>query len=174
MIIKKVDWTQFKASAQTFNSNIKYSEKTSVYDLFFSDTNLPFICRVKKTSPANSDQTDFETNFKAASNAPLYYAKRVDTFTAAGDGAVFTIQDRPKKTFSIQVKKTGGVLSWIVELQVSPDGTSFSTIGKHTDAIGDGLSVTVSSDIPALYFKAKCTSFGLGGTNIVSTILGIE
>ena len=177
MTNKKVDWTEFKSQAATFNLNIKYVEKENHYALYFSDQNLPFICKVKKTEPANDDQLDFQTNFKSASNSPLYHLKQIDTFTESGQlGTIVSLNGKPKKFFSINVKSNGGLAKmWSVSLETSSDGIVFSKIAVHTNTTGDGIELSVPAPTSALFFRANCVQFDLGGaTDIVSTILGME
>lgn len=90
-----------------------------------------------------------------------------------GDGAT------AYKHWSIQVKGTGGAASvWIVIMQVSLDGTNWTTGLTHSSAGGasDGAIVSSTTPIVALYARASVTSLTLGilATNVVSTILGTQ
>ena len=84
-------------------------------------------------------------------------------FATAVDGATQDITTSPKKSFSIQVIAVGGVITaWTVNVQVSLDGTTFTTILSHGTADGDSVTkFTGASMYPARYFKANVTTLTL-------------
>jgi len=101
---------------------------------------------------------------------------RSDTFTVPASGVAITL-DKALKSYSIQVKGTGGEpTNWTVELQGSLDGVNYAKILEHKKSTGDG-EVLFSGAVlsPSLYFKSQCTSLTLGpASDIVVTILGME
>lgn len=68
----KLSWSQLKAFV-TGNKRLKitFTETDHVYTVFSNDEGIQYICTIHKTSPAGSDQTDFETNFKDDANTPF-------------------------------------------------------------------------------------------------------
>lgn len=104
------------------------------------------------------------------------YSTRADTYTTTTSGTTVDIHLKPMKYFSVAVKATGAVTSWSVVLEGSLDNTNFSTILTHTNsAPGDGLILSVTAPFPVLYFRSRCSAITLGGgTNVVTTILGMQ
>jgi len=103
------------------------------------------------------------------------YFTRSDTYTIAANGTTIDVSNSPTQSFTIQVKGTGAAATaWDVRLEGSLDGTNFSQIIQHTDAVGDGvLKSTGTTFSPVLYFRSRCASITLGSaTDIVVTILG--
>jgi hypothetical protein len=99
-----------------------------------------------------------------------------DIFVAGAAGATRDCSAQGMSRFSLQVKQTGAVTSWIVDLQISLNGMDWITVISHTKAgDGDGAIVfTGTTTYPALYFRANCSAIVLGGgTNVVATILGL-
>lgn len=106
----------------------------------------------------------------------LLNQSRSDTFTGTGAGTAVNSADLGVSHYALQVKQTGTVTSWTVQLQVSLDGTNYATILTHTKA-GDqdgGIVFSGPNRYPALYFRANVSALTLGGgTNVVATIVGI-
>lgn len=123
--------------------------------------------RVKRSVGADGSATDF-----------LDRATRSDTFTGTGNGTTSDVSAQGMKHFSMQVKGTGAAASsWTANLQLSLDGTNFTTYGTHssadTPADADGAMVVISSPAPALYFRSNVSALTLGGASaLVVTILG--
>lgn len=67
-LLGNLEWSHFKSLVQTGNLSIKYVEFTDKYILKASDGAFSFACLVLKTDPSNTEQTDFEDNFKALGN----------------------------------------------------------------------------------------------------------
>jgi hypothetical protein len=101
---------------------------------------------------------------------------RSDTYTGTGNGTAVNVATLGMSKFALQVKQTGTVTSWQVDLEASLDGTNFVQIASHTKAgDGDGAVVfTGANQFPALYFRTRCVGLTLGGgTNVVATIVGM-
>jgi hypothetical protein len=100
-----------------------------------------------------------------------------DTFTTAANGTTRTMTDIPVSRFSMQLKGTGAAASaWNVVVEVSLDGTTFTTILTHANTThADGATITMLMVSPVLYFRARCVSVTLGGaTNVVATVVAKE
>lgn len=100
-----------------------------------------------------------------------------DAFAAAIAGATRDCSAQGMSRFGLQVKQTGVVNSWTVDLQVSLDGVNWVNTGmSHTKAFdGDGAIVwSGANQFPALFFRANCFALSLGaGTNVVVTVVGL-
>lgn len=103
-------------------------------------------------------------------------SSRSDTYTTAADGTAVDISLMPCKYYGLQVTQTGTVTSWTVELQVSLDGVTYTTILSHTKAGDtDGITVWAPQPIPGRFFRTKCTAITLGGgTNVVARCIGMN
>lgn len=119
--------------------------------------------RVKRSVGADGSATDF-----------LDKSSRSDTFTGTGNGTSVDVSAQGMTKFSMQVKATGAVTSWTVVLEVSLNGTQWTTIATHDNVVpGDGIMAIVQGPVPALFFRSRCSAITLGGgTNVVVTILG--
>jgi hypothetical protein len=64
-----VAWTEFKSINTSFaNLPMAYLEDSEKYDIWQQVNGREFICVIKKTSPASSDQTDWQNNYKTGAN----------------------------------------------------------------------------------------------------------
>jgi len=61
-------WTEFKLLVTTFSLSIQFVENENDYFLVARKNDILFENVVKKTTPKNADQIDFETNFKSDGN----------------------------------------------------------------------------------------------------------
>lgn len=64
----KASYTQLKNYLNTTNSNFNYLESDTAYDIFLIDGNFKLNCLLRKSNPANVNQTDFEINYKNKAN----------------------------------------------------------------------------------------------------------
>jgi hypothetical protein len=98
-----------------------------------------------------------------------------ETFTNIATGQIFDVTNRAYKRFSLQVIPTGAVVSWIVILEGSLDGTIFTPILVHTDTVGSGITLFGAEDTPVMYFRLRCRAVVLGaGTNLQAYALGVS
>jgi hypothetical protein len=67
-MIRPISWTAFKALCNSKGYSMQCVEETATYFLYVEDAGITFVTTLLKTSPANDDQADFETNFKPAAN----------------------------------------------------------------------------------------------------------
>jgi hypothetical protein len=112
-----------------------------------------------------------------ATSASLYSGARAETFTVAANGTPWDTALSGVKTFSIQVKGTGGVATaWDVRLEGSLDGTNYTTILTHTNLTGDAVILSSGAALfPCLYFRSRVASITLGPASaIVVWIMGIQ
>lgn len=67
----QVSWTQLKILSDNKKIPLQFVEEETRYVIFLFDGNYSNFCYVNKTTPANSDQTDFENNYQSNSNQSL-------------------------------------------------------------------------------------------------------
>jgi len=67
----KLDWTGFKDFCSARSVGMHYNQTDIAYELFANDDGVCASCKVGITIPANSEQTDFETNYKSSCNVSL-------------------------------------------------------------------------------------------------------
>jgi hypothetical protein len=65
------DWITLKSFAVARNISIQYVQTSDTYYLFAIDGPAELDSQISITSPAGTDQTDFETNYKSNANQPL-------------------------------------------------------------------------------------------------------
>lgn len=68
---KRATWTEIKALALSKQLQIQYTTQASYYYVFIVENNSTRYTNISITSPANSDQTDFETNYLTSANSPI-------------------------------------------------------------------------------------------------------
>ena len=80
-------------------------------------------------------------------------------FPSAAVGATQDVTAVPKRSFSIQCVAVGGTMTaWNVNLEVSLNGTTWTTIMSHATSDGDSnTKCTGLSHYPARYFRANAT-----------------
>lgn len=67
----QLSWTELKNQAVLRKSGLHYVERDTYYKIFLVDGNFCAETILKKTDPANTDQQDFEDNYKDEANKPL-------------------------------------------------------------------------------------------------------
>ena len=68
---KNTTWTNVKAFVQARGLNVQWVQLDQAYCIFASDGPFELSCTIPIDDSPNSDQADFETNFKATGNAKL-------------------------------------------------------------------------------------------------------
>lgn len=122
--------------------------------------------RVKRTVGGDGSATDF-----------LDKASRADTFTGTGNGTTVDVSAQGMSRFGIQVKGTGAApASWQVVLEVSLDGTNFTTVITHGSAESpadvDGAVKWSTVPTVGLHFRSRVVALSLGGaSNVVVNIV---
>ena len=131
-------------------------------------------------SGTNNDYTPFavEDTGRQFTRTALEYATASQTFTGTGASSSTDLTKKPLKYYTIQVTETGTVTSWTVELQVSLNGSNWTTVMNHQRAVeGNGANKfsgggNVSS---ALFMRVNVSALTLGaGTNIVVNAVGVQ
>ena len=64
-------WSDLKDFASSRNISIQWAISSNIYLLAAIDGPLEATAQIPITTPAGSDQTDFETNFKPNGNQPI-------------------------------------------------------------------------------------------------------
>lgn len=68
MIIEKITWTELSFFLSERPIDIQFFERAKYYRVWGVEGPFIFVVNVLKTTPANSDQIDFETNYKINGN----------------------------------------------------------------------------------------------------------
>lgn len=95
-----------------------------------------------------------------------------DSFGSPDNGTIVDTSTNPSKSYGIQVKKSGTVSQWSVDLEGSIDGVNFEQILTHdsTDNADGSIVWSGTVESPCLYFRARCVSFTGSGTITVTTL----
>lgn len=72
-------WTIFKSTCQAKSLLMQYKEDNDKYSLWADENITKYLCTIYKDSPANTDQSDFETTYKTTANQPSQALKTCDT-----------------------------------------------------------------------------------------------
>ena len=81
----KLAWSDFKSAVTANNLSVQYVSADDSYTVYTANGSFELHCLILKTSPANADQTDFETNFMPSANKPLFM--QASAFAAKTVGA---------------------------------------------------------------------------------------
>lgn len=99
------------------------------------------------------------------------------SYDATATDTAVDVSDVGYSKWALQVKGTGAAAtSWTAVLQVSLDGTNFSTILTHTDSTDDdGSIVAIGTPFPALHYRTSVTALTLGSASAISvTAVGMQ
>ena len=91
-MIRIEKWNEFKAIADEFSTSIQCVHHGNWYYLYIFRSGIPFYHVLPQTSPANSDQTDFEDNYQSMANQIVLGYK--NTITGNGNDAHVTSGNR--------------------------------------------------------------------------------
>jgi hypothetical protein len=177
MRIVNVSYSQWKSLLASNDLGAQYLENPDSYDLFAIEYHISWETKVLKNG--GSDQTDFETNYKATANQPLGSRpsdtdSNATTYTTTGTGATLsTTLSFDQYALQVQVTGTSTLTTWNVVLEGSLDNVNFSTILISTHVIGQGVVWGSSLIAPTLHIRSRVIALVLGSaTNIIVTILG--
>lgn len=150
----KLDWTTFKAQVTQGGLPYRYISQDNIYFIYAVDGQFEYETSIAQEDPANSDQTDFEANFKTSA-FPTF--SQFDT-----DGAGIVRLKAAKKGWSF----------WAVPVEITT-----STLGTLYCKTSDG------SDIPWINCKiyngssVEITTPGILDANLatcVKTVVDFE
>lgn len=65
----ELSWAELKTIQQSIGGSFRYVDQTENYLIWLVDQGVLVSCEIPKTSPAGTDQSDFETNFKDDANS---------------------------------------------------------------------------------------------------------
>lgn len=146
-------WTTFKNTCLvTKGLNCQYSETSDRYDMYGPDLGIMWHTSILKSSPASSDQSDFENNYKPTANG------RIDPAQLDNDGASLS---------RVKVAPTGWNFNYrMIEIQLSTIGGLYNCDMNGAD-VGDAVMRLYDTN------GALITDSGLQG-NAVKTIVDLE
>lgn len=112
----KLSWTELKARASANNLAIQYADDSAIYYIFLIEGNISFYAHIVKTTPANSDQTDFETNYQPTANQKII--NKTALHDVDGDGLTSTVVGA-KQALDVNISG-GGSNQYTDEDTISP------------------------------------------------------
>ena len=165
-----VSWTAFKPHASGKGFGMQYVDTGDNYSIWFVEDTIKYLCTIPKTTPAGTDQADFETNYITNVNKPVFIGEdTVINALAVRDTSdhLSTVSDNRgaiPKTIVVYNSLNQNVL---VQLQgdrdsgfdvAMPVGSEFTvTTGTHDYA-------TISDYLPYLRVRVKCSVSPSSGT----------
>jgi hypothetical protein len=100
-IVEHESWLSFKTAVDSAEVILRYIEKSTLYDLYANDDKTKHVYRIIKESPALSDQSDFETNYKPSAN-------RKDRTLVAGHDVEYVVETYTTTNSFLSVRPTNG------------------------------------------------------------------
>lgn len=67
-----VNWTNFKTLADSKGFGMQYVDTGDNYLIWFVEDTIKYTTVITKTTPAGTDQDDFEDNYKTGANKPVF------------------------------------------------------------------------------------------------------
>lgn len=170
MKILEIDWTEFKALAQSKNLNMQYVETPSdFYDIWVVDGVDRWETRVANEGTPGMDQQDFEDNFKDTANANMQAAEdQVFNALAIRDTSDHYSSVSANIGFTPKTILIENDLNQSVTLQC--EGSRYSDFSRFVE-IGNGFVVTATTDdyqtatdyFPFIRIKATCSTAPTSG-----------
>ena len=102
----QITWEILKNLAQAKQLNIQFTEEDERYTVYFIENGITRFCYIFKTTPRNSDQEDFEDNFKADSNKKVE-DKVFDILDGEGTQASLSVGTSPIEVKAGSVRLNG-------------------------------------------------------------------
>lgn len=183
------DWSTLKSFATSRGVSIQYVQTPDTYYIFAIDGPAEVACQITIESSANTDQSDFETNFKTNANKPLLptlttvttqtekrdkTVKLASAKASVGSDSTATILIKIPGTFgSADGRWIEGGMAWFDS--VHPDDRMLSvTFTDEDNLLGYGAGFIVGSytdfDMPADFQGWRVPP--LQGFDVVSAIGG--
>lgn len=161
-------------TSSTLPSGASTSAKQDILDtdlLAFKTANHTDLLVIEgKQDIGNTSLSSIDTKLTS-----IPFKTRSDTFTTVSSGTTIDTSISPLKYYSLSVVQTGTVTVWDIRLEGSLDNTNFTQILQHTNVTGSGVTLFSSASNPSLYIRSRCAAITLGGgTNLITTILGIQ
>ena len=99
------------------------------------------------------------------------YGLSDSTYTVTGNGTTQDTSTFSVTNFSLYVVGTGAAATaWDVRLEVSLDGTIWTSLLQHTTVTGDGAIQGSANSYPVLYFRTRIAGLTLGGASNIRVI----
>lgn len=166
----RVNWTEFKSFVDARKLSVQWIDLDEHYFLKALDGDFTLEHTIEKTSPASSDQTDFENNYQTDGNKRVGVAK--DFFTEVSQGLVpgdssinkFGSTESLGATFST-VWNSGAIYSY------PTTAATVSTSSTDTDdtSAGIGARTIKIEGLDASYNEVSETITMNGTTGVTST-----
>lgn len=167
----RVDWTTLKtrASDKSIERLIQYTETNSKYKISLFDGVYQITTKIRKTSPAGTDQSDFETNFKDDANfiidTPKEFATEASKLKVLEHETINKFgSNRELGAVKEVVWNSGGILIYPTSAAV----VSLVSTSADDDLTGTGARTINIIGLDANYAQQE-ESVNLDGTTSVST-----
>lgn len=134
-------WSNFKSLSDSKGMKIQYQDYSNEYYLWALENGTTYICGITKTTPASSDQADFENNYKANSNLPINIGENI-VFNA------LQIRNTSQHTSSISDNR-GFVPKTIIVQNSLNQPVNIAVFGSRTSDFSLELQIGSSVDIAA-------------------------
>lgn len=166
-----LDWTDFKTVVSLRSLKIQYIELSTRYSLFATDYLAPFECNIDKTTPANADQTDWETNFKPTANQSVPISTVIADYPDFISGQIeaplnktyvldlSSVQTRTIQSLSVKttsgscdasIKINGNNITGLSSVSVSSSLNSYTATALNTLVPGDSITLVISNAVAPL------------------------
>jgi len=160
-----ITWSEFKNQLVLRKSTINYFDKLTYYRLVMNDGNFSAFTIIQKTSPANSDQTDFETNYKSLITNNKQVIQQV-ALTLAEDNLNIGIQafsfTAPKNTTSSHdyLLNNSYLFRGIVYLSSDINLGDYVTIQliDIDNVLGNGVNYILGTPVSKAYMQSTTNS----------------
>ena len=123
------------------------------------------------------------TNYAKETGGNLASLVTADTFSsqyqsvadidATGAGTAVNCEAYPLKNFALQVVNQVGASTWSVNVEISLDGVTFTSVLTHDTTDTTGV-VKFIADKPARFFRYNVTDLTGVGANITVNVLGMK
>lgn len=152
----KVTWAQLKALRDSKSLNLQFINQTTEYLVFLVDNGFSLYTLIPITSPANSDQTDFQNNYLAAANQAII--DRVSGTIVLSDG-VDNVKITSLRDLSVSDGLRGGGLQGALTLTTA-NTTYEAKVGASRLTNRKSLTIFANNDMFWGYTNTVTTSTG--------------
>lgn len=150
----QLKWSEIKQFVDNRSVPLQFIELDEIYRLAAADGPFIVSASIKKTSPANSDQTDFETNYKSSANGKVDKSEYDSLTGRLKTDGIFTASPSSNAAVPVISKKFRVDDS---DEQISLDNNSFTTIYSYS---GSGKFYGAAFNFDSNYIKWKLTIDG--------------
>lgn len=159
---RKLTWADLKSQSTSKQLLIQFTDQTSYYYVFIIENDSQLYTNISKTTPANADQTDFETNYQPNANKKIF--DRI-IFDQPGQNVDFSSNLKavsPIKKFEARFDLSAQTL--LFEQQVATAGTITGPTAQEALVV---LNTTTASGSSAILASIRQFRYESGYTHRV-------